>query len=124
MANITSFDLVDFLIDRKFKFAGAIGGRSVTISAARRAKTDPQLAKEIAAYKVHLWQLSPKEFEALLDSERVQERAELEVRVEREERERFFNQPNAEAELRIGARPPIGPWMKQSLSHSAKHLNW
>jgi hypothetical protein len=99
MANITSFDLVDFLIDRKFKFAGAIGGRSVTISAARRAKTDPQLAKEIAAYKVHLWQLSPKEFEALLDSERVQERAELEVRVEREERERFFNQPNAEADV-------------------------
>lgn len=99
MAKLPTFDPIEFLLDRKFGTAGSFSGMPVRISAERRASSDPQLAKQIADYKAHLLTLPPEQIEALLVSARAQQQDESAAKAELEERRRFFNQPNAEADF-------------------------
>jgi hypothetical protein len=61
--------------------------------------SNAELAREIAAYKAQLLQLPPGQLQALAESEFEKQRAEIAAKAEREDRERFFNQPYAEADF-------------------------
>lgn len=97
-------DPTELLIERKFGTAAESNGFTVAISATRRARTDPRLAKQIAQYRAYLGSLSPEDFNRLLDSERVRQEAELVAKAELTERGRFFNQPHADADFEHWSR--------------------
>ena len=61
--------------------------------------SNPELARQVADYKAHLLQLPPEELQALVKTEFEKQRAEIAAKAEREDRERFFNQPYAQADL-------------------------
>jgi hypothetical protein len=88
VVKLPSFDSVEYLVDRKF----GIFSESISISAERRARTDPKIAKQIAAYKNELLQLSREELGTRVETEREKERA-------RDEQQRFFSQPDANADF-------------------------
>jgi hypothetical protein len=92
MAKLPAFEPIEFLVARKFGLSSGFGAEG-------RARSDPKLAKEIAIYEERLVTLSPEEFKALLESERAKQQAEHAAKLEREERERFFHQPYAEADI-------------------------
>ena len=88
MAMPTDFVPIEFLVDRKFGSA-----------ARRRAETNSQLANELATYRAQLRSLSNPDFQALLDSERATYTAERAAIAQREEEDRFFNQPYSRADF-------------------------
>jgi hypothetical protein len=92
MAKLPAFEPIEFLVARKFGLSSGFGAEG-------RARSDPKLAKEIAIYEERLVTFSPEEFKALLESERAKQQAEHAAKLEREERERFFHQPYAEADI-------------------------
>ena len=93
-------DAITFLIDRKFGFRGKTAGGAVTqFTADRLARTNPGLAKEIAAYRQELQSFSSAALQALCDIENNKLHGELVAEAEREELARFFNQPHARADI-------------------------
>ena len=77
-----------------------VGSRECpSILSVERSRTDPELAKRVAIYRSQLRQLPPKELEELVGTEREKQRAELVAKAERDEQERFFNQPYATADF-------------------------
>jgi hypothetical protein len=75
------------------------GGLVTQFTAERLAKTNPALADEISIYKAQLIGLPSDELQALCDAEFKKLLEEQRVKSEREEQERFFNQPHARADI-------------------------
>jgi hypothetical protein len=101
MAKLPSFEPVDFLLERRFG-AGARCADTVfpvTLSSRPPVRTDPDRAKRVAQYRAKLLALPSDELKVLVEEEREKQRAELAAKTEREERERFFNQPLARADF-------------------------
>jgi hypothetical protein len=100
VASVATIDPIQYLIERKFAMARGLARVPASVSVEGRARmSNPQLARQIAAYKAQLLQLPPEELEALAESEFEKQRAEIAAKAEREERERFFNQPYARADF-------------------------
>ena len=94
------FDRIKFLVGRKFEFKGRTTGRLTThFTAERLARKNPGLADEISIYSAHLIGLPPDELQALCDAAFKKLLEEERVDSEREEQERFFNQPYARANI-------------------------
>ena len=92
MVKLPSFDPVEYLIHRKYGIAHDSAGMQINVSAERLARKAPGLAAKVAAYRKELLQLSPKELNAKVEAERVAE-------AERDEQQRFFNQPESDADF-------------------------
>lgn len=102
MVRLPEFDPIDFLIHRKFGAAAKLeplGTLSVGLSAARLARKDPELAKRIEKFSANLRRLPPDQLNALVQEEQNKQSEELRARLEKEEQERFFNQPYAQADF-------------------------
>jgi hypothetical protein len=97
-------DPIEFLVGRKFDKAASSAGTPVSLSSARRARLNPELAQRIAAYKVELRNMPPQEFQALVQSEIEKQAAEAAAKADLEERQRFFNLPHAQADFEHWSR--------------------
>lgn len=101
MAKLPQFEPVEFLLERRFG-AGARYADStfpVSLSSGRRSRTDPNLALRVAQYRAEILALPSEELNTLVEKEREKQRSEFAAKIEREERERFFNQPLARADF-------------------------
>jgi hypothetical protein len=64
------WDLINFLVDRKFGFNGKTTGGALTrFTAERLSQTNPGLAERITKYEQQLRSLPPDELKALCDTE-------------------------------------------------------
>jgi hypothetical protein len=99
MAKLPDFDPIGFLIHRKFGAATVRGQPLPSLSGGRLARIDPDIARQIAAFKDELSKLPPDELQALMGSELRAQREEWAAKAELEERQRFFNQPAASADF-------------------------
>ena len=129
MVRVPEIDLLDFLVERKF---GA-GSRHAdvdfppSLSLGRQAIKSPELGKEVAEYKTELQKLPSDQFNALLDSERRKQAQERTARIEREERERFFNQPYAQADFDHWSRAAhwtLDEAVALSFGKAPERVNW
>src|SRR5512132_2173050 len=83
----------------------AASRRSRASFKARRAavclitEDDKRLIREIEEYEVELHAMQPDKLQALYEEERAKERMEQQAKADREEAQRFFNQPGTEADF-------------------------
>ena len=105
-AMATDFDLIEYLVVRRFPFANALRGPPSLLSmAGGNAYADRQSGlPEIETYKEELRNKRPAELQKLYDEELAKEAAEQIALAESEEQSRFFNQPYAKAD--------VGHWSK------------
>jgi hypothetical protein len=101
MAKLPNFEPIDFLLERRFGAGVRYDDTVFPVSLSSRppVRTDPDRAKRVAQYRAELLALPSDALKVLVEGEREQQRAELVARTEREERERFFNQPLARADF-------------------------
>src|SRR3981081_872170 len=99
MAKLPDFDPIGFLIHPKFGAATVRGHPIPHLAGGRLARIDPDIARQIAAFKDELSKLPPDELQALMGSELRAQREEWAAKAELEERQRFFNQPAASADF-------------------------
>ena len=97
----TYFDLIEYLVLRRFPFANALRGPPSLLSmAGGNAYADRQSGlPEIETYKEELRNKRPAELQKLYDEELAKEAAEQFALAESEEQSRFFNQPYAKADF-------------------------
>lgn len=132
MVRLPEFDPIAFLIHRKFGAAAKsepLGALSAGLSATRLARKDPELASRIEKFSADLRRLPPDQLNALVQEEQKKQNEELRARLEKEEQERFFNQPYAQADfnhwskaahwtldeaiaLSFGRAPEVVTWQK------------
>jgi hypothetical protein len=123
------FDPSEFLVERKFG-AGARHADTtfpVSLSGNRHARTDPEFAKRVAQYRAELLELPSQELKALVEAEREKEQAELAARIEREEREQYFNQPCARADFEHWSRAAhwtLDEAVALSFGKAPERVNW
>lgn len=92
--------VIEFLVNRKFRFRGkSAGGMSYELSAERLGRTDPAVASAVQQYKRELHGLTAEALQATYDQEFERYVEEIRRREEEEERERFFSQPHAAADF-------------------------
>jgi hypothetical protein len=96
--NPTLKDRAEYLLNRRFPYARAIlFPPSHTSSRGRGAGPTPEMRERVEAYKAELAALSIEELVARYNAEKQREYDAAIAKAEREERERFFNQPHAAA---------------------------
>jgi hypothetical protein len=116
------FDPFEFLVERKFGAGTRYAGTTFP-----RSRTNPEFAKRVAEYRAELRGLPRRELDALVDSERKKQQAELVARIEREERERFFNQPSARADFVHWSRAAhwtLDEAIALSFGKAPERVNW
>jgi hypothetical protein len=112
MAHPADKDKIEFLVRRRFRHFSsapppfAQGLVSVRMSNERIARKHSSVPEAMDAYRTKLQAMTPEEIAALYETEcsrqeqeRIKEREELRAEAEKRERERFFNQPNAIADV-------------------------
>jgi len=101
MAKLPQFEPVEFLLERRFGAGARYADTTfpVSLSSGRRTRTDPDLAERVAQFRAELLALHSDELKRLVEDEREKQRAEVAAKIEREERQRFFNQPLAQADF-------------------------
>jgi hypothetical protein len=127
MVRLPVFDPIEFLVDRKFGASLSSGGITVWMSAERRAQTNPRLARQISDYQEQLRQLLPDDIKALVKEEQERQKAEMKEKNEREERERFFNQPHAQADFDHWSRAAhwtLDEAVALSFGKAPERVNW
>ena len=87
---------IEFLVSRRFPFAHITRGRA---NSSQRLPDDKRDLLQIEAYERELRSLPEVEFQGLLDREKRKAAKEISAQAEREEQERFFNQPQARADF-------------------------
>lgn len=98
MIRLPTFDPIDFLVSRKFPRLREIQKIAAHGNADSRDRAKKQLT-EIETYQTKLMTLPPEELTTLLNEEQKKEQTERQEKAELEERQRFFNQPNAVADF-------------------------
>jgi hypothetical protein len=129
MAKIRGFDPIEYLVLRRFPVASALrvppslSGGTSGISHDRRQ----ELLSQIRGYENELRAKSRDELQALVDQERAKETMELAARAEREERERFFNQPYARADFEHWSKAAhwtLDEAIALSFGKAPERVNW
>lgn len=93
-------DRTEYLVRRRFPFARALEfPPSLTSGRGGSAAASPELRQALADYRAELAALSPEELVARYDAEKQREFGQLVAKAEKEERERFFNQPHVAADF-------------------------
>jgi hypothetical protein len=95
---------IPYVVSRRFPIAKALSlPRSLSRLGQSQGGISPErrneLLREIAAYEAELRNKTPAELEALVADERSKEQRELVAKAEREEQDRFFNEPYARADF-------------------------
>src|SRR5262249_33105390 len=103
MANLPTFDPVQYLVSRRFPAATALRFPPSLTRPSGNGGISNDVRKKLIAqvddYEAELKSKTPAELQALCEQERAKQAAELTAKAEREERERFFNQPYAKADF-------------------------
>jgi len=97
-----SIDPVEFLVRRKYTHASKGSTYSLPVSLARGVPSSPSSSKfsnAADAYRAELRAMSKVELQALFESEIEKQQKELAIKAEAEERKRFYNFPNANADV-------------------------
>ena len=87
---------IDFLVGRKFGYAVA----NTLMRGGRVTAEHNECLMEAAAYTVELYDMQPEKVQKLYEQEREKERIDQQVAADREEAQRFFNQPWANADFK------------------------
>jgi hypothetical protein len=129
MAKLPQFEPVEFLLERRFGAGARYADTTfpVSLSSGRRTRTDPDLAKRVAQYRAELLALPSEELEGLVEVEREKQRAEFAAKIEREERQRFFNQPYARADFEHWSRAAhwtLDEAIALSFGKAPERVNW
>jgi hypothetical protein len=89
-------DRTEYLVLRRFPYARAIDFQP-SLSSGRSHGASPEMRQALANYRAELAALSVEELIARYEAEKQREYEQLVAKAEKEERERFFNQPHAAA---------------------------
>jgi hypothetical protein len=90
---------VDFLINRKFPLGWTLRRPIKDGLSEQQLEERERDLQEIENYRVELWKMPDGDFADLLAIERLQATFEYEAKVKREEQQRFFNAPGANADF-------------------------
>jgi hypothetical protein len=100
MAKIPAFDPIEYLVLRRFPAARAVRMPSSLSSRGNGiSHHNSEVLRQIRDYENELRGKPPEELQGLVDQERAKETSERRARAEREEQNRFFNQPSARADF-------------------------
>jgi hypothetical protein len=112
MAHPADKDKIEFLVRRRFRHIStapppfAQGVVSVRMSNERIARKHPSVREAMDAYRTKLQAMTPEEIGAMYETERsrqeqerIKDQEELRAEAEKRERDRFFNQPSAMADV-------------------------
>src|SRR5262245_22194837 len=103
MAKLPTFDPVEYLVSRRFPAARALRFPPSLTRASGNGGISIEWRKKLLAqvvdYEAELKSKTPAELQALCEQEGKKQAAELTAKAEREEQERFFNQPYANADF-------------------------
>jgi hypothetical protein len=136
MAKTPQFDPIEYLVLRRFPAAravrlppslsGGVGSISGGVSGISHDRHQ-ELLSQISDYEKELRAKPPEELQALVEQERAKVAGELRERAEREERERFFNQPHARADFEHWSKAAhwtLDEAIALSFGKSPEHVNW
>jgi len=99
MPNYTnSSERIDYLVHRRFPNANMLRVAVSSLSSRRFAPDTTKLREAVEAYRKELAALTFDELAARFEEEQRREGEQLWQRLDREEQERFFNQPHAQAD--------------------------
>jgi hypothetical protein len=91
-------DRAEYLLNRRFPHARAmLSPPSLSSGRNRNTGPTPEMRERVEAYRAEIAALAPRELVARYNAEKQREYDEAIAKSEREERERFFNQPHASA---------------------------
>jgi hypothetical protein len=90
-------DPIEYLVNRRFPLARVLRGQ--VAAGGSNSLSNRKLLDEVAAYHEELSRLPPAELASRHRSEQEKELIELRTKADREEKERFFNQPHAQADF-------------------------
>src|SRR5262245_48065040 len=96
---LPEFDPIEFLVLRRFPTATMLKIPPSLSGPVRRSPDTRELRTSVEAYRKELRALQPGELNARVLEERGKVAEETQIRHEREEQERFFNQPWANADF-------------------------
>ena len=100
MVQISSLNLVEFLVRRKFSDYTALNAvRSISGSSGIPYERREQRLKELEAYRSELKSKPNEDLEKLYSREKSKEHKELKAKARLEEDQRFFNRPDAVADF-------------------------
>jgi hypothetical protein len=89
-------DRAEYLVLRRFPYARSIDFPP-SLNSGRNQGPTPEMRQALASYRAELATLTPEELTARYDAEQQRNYEEIAAKAEKEERERFFNQPHAAA---------------------------
>ena len=98
MPKLPEFDPIEYLVLRRFPSAKALRAPSISYRGGEISYVDRQSRlDQVAAYERELEIKSPAELQELVDRARAEDAAERFAKAEREEQQRFYNQPYTNA---------------------------
>jgi hypothetical protein len=123
-------DPVEFLLRRKYPHASKGGTYSLPASLARGLPSSPSSSKfsnAVEAYRDELRAMSKEELQVLFESEIAKQQKEIAAKAEEEEGKRFYNFPNANADLSHWSKAAY--WTLEeaialSFGKEPRHVNW
>jgi DNA-binding transcriptional MerR regulator len=129
MVKLPGFDPIEYLVLRRFPAANALRMPPPLPRSGGGIPPDrrQELLSQISDYESELRAKPPEELQELVDQERAKERRELTARAEREERERFFNQPYARADFEHWSKAAhwtLDEAIALSFGKAPEHVNW
>jgi hypothetical protein len=110
----TAKERIDYLVRRRFPHWYLLKiPTSFSLGGGGPPPDTRELRIAIEAFTKELAAVAPEPLVARWNEEKRKELEQLGAKAEQEERERFFNRPNANADSIIGPRQRIGPWTRQ-----------
>jgi len=119
---------IEYLVRRKFPLIGLMEARDVVVGgqATTREEAENYIAR-VEAYESELAALPAEELQKLEAAEREAEKKQWQLKAEREEQQRFFNQPSANADCAYWGKLPywtIEEAIALTYGKNPKIVNW
>jgi hypothetical protein len=116
---------IDYLVERRFP--GTRATQNASLARGAQTLSQRKLLDEAESYRRELGVLQPDEIAKLFRQEHENESAALRAKAEREERERFYNQPYAVADFEYWAKAAHWTFdeaIALSFGKAPEHVTW